>query len=185
MRWSLRSLVALITVIAMVLAYRQNTIRGTQRATRQILDAGGQVIYRWQNADVVKQQTTVTHSYTTWKYNLETGERTPGPPPQYTVTKQGVVFQPPLDVKDSVIGFCFGHLAELDVNIVVLPATAVDENVASALAAITGLESVLIQGEHPGIGLATAKLESELPGVTVVSGAKLLRPIRSPRTPGT
>ena len=178
MRWSLRSLVLFVTVIAIVLAYRQNNIRRMEQATQQILDAGGQVIYRWQNADVVKQQATVTHSYTTWKYNVETGERTPGPPPQYTVTKQGVVFQPPLDAKEGIVRFCLGHLAELDVDIVVLPSTAVDENVTNALAALPRLDSVLVQGEHPGVAQATAKLETELPGVSIVCGANLLRPLR-------
>lgn len=173
MRWSLRSLVVFVTVIAMVLAYRQNYIRRTERATQQILDAGGEVICRWQNADVTQQQTTVTHSYTTWKYNPETGERTPGPRPQYKVMKQGVVFQPPLDAEEGIVRFCLGHLAELDVEIVILPSTAVDENVTNALATLPRLKSVLVQGDHPGVGLATAKLETELPGVSIVCGASL------------
>ena len=186
MRWSLRSLVALVTVIAMVLAYRQNTIRRTERATQQILDAGGEVLYRWQNARIAIQTSALTQSYTTYTFNPQTGERVPGPPPQFTVTQQAVEFLPPLDVKQGIIEFCFGRLATSDVKIVILPAKAVNgnESVVKALAAFPSLESVLVQEDHPdavqdvdpsAVSRAMEQLQSKLPDVSIVSAVKSYR----------
>jgi len=52
MKWSLRSLLLLLTLLAAVLAWRYNQRHQILGATKQIRNLGGQIVYRWENPTV-------------------------------------------------------------------------------------------------------------------------------------
>ena len=63
MKWSLRSLFALVTVVSILIALKYNERNRVVSATRVIQDLGGEVIYRRENPVISKKQEVFRAAY--------------------------------------------------------------------------------------------------------------------------
>ena len=173
MRYSLRSLLVVLTIATIVFGYRYNQRRHLQTAATKIQEQGGTVFYSWQEPYVVLLPATVSDTSTTVKVpyevvlaNGDTVTKTRTEIAHRNVPIQVFIEEYRLLKTNSprfnFTGFLFGSHDDVAVSAISIPLAAADQSMFKLLHQFKKLDGVLLCFDERYFQVkASSRLEAE------------------------
>ena len=197
-RWSLRTFFIVITLLAIMFAWRHNQRNKLIRATKRVQECVGEVAYRWQSPaisllkknDIWPRQFTEPYKVTLPDGSTETRMRTLSWTVHVYIAANQVTTQNSSYQRGSLFAFA-GRNDDVAVDAVTVSEKDVDEELLEALKDLDGLKFVVVKrsfnfylvrqcpGRFPPSDLkkfsapyenAVALIESQIPDVSVKAG---------------